>query len=384
MLLRGEKSLDLLQGLLVLITWYQYYSYFNPQAINPQVMNLLYLATAMTTDLGLNRPSQPAVLAPIGVIIDTAQMIHGRLVNQGVQTSDDRRALLGVYCLSGQFSSSFRRLDPWRWTQHLEDCCTALLTAAEYPSDLFAVYQVKLHRTMETYSPYLGLLRTSTVPLRTYMTCVQQDLGRFRTSLPAVLAENAYMKMQIHHAYICLYETTFLVEGDSAFNKAEILHDCLNHISDFWDALDPVPAQFLPHLTFVFWLHVIHVVIIVAKLSFVVIDGWDVQSIRSSNVNFVSITDRFVAKLKAVSTHDPGAGIPSANDPAAVRFSRYVDKMTLCKKWYESKIMLEVNEAGIITENGLQYDFSMAGLFEGLEDDFWTDSTAGWNTHMPF
>ncbi len=143
MLLRGEKSLDLLQGLLVLITWYQYYSYFNPQLINPQVMNLLHLATAMATDLGLNRPSQPAVLAPIAVIIDTAQMIHGKLVNQGIQTSDDRRVLLGVYCLSVQVSSCFRRLDPIRRTQHLEDCCTALLTAAEYPSDSYAVYQVK-------------------------------------------------------------------------------------------------------------------------------------------------------------------------------------------------------------------------------------------------
>ncbi len=374
MLLRGEKSLDLLQGLLIFLAWYQYYSYFTPQLINPQVMNLLHLAIAMTTDLGLNRPSQPAVMAPIGLIIDIAQMIHGKLVNRGIQTSDDRRALLGVYCLSGQLSSCFRRLDPMRWTQHLEDCCTALLTAAEYPSDVYAVHLVRLHRSLEIYSPYIGLLKTSSVPIRTYTTCVQQDLGRFQKDLPAALDGNAYMAMQLHHAYICLYETIFLVEGDSAFHKAEALHDALNHISYFWDALDNIPSPCLPSLTFVFWLHVIHVVIIVAKLSFAIIDGWDVQVIRNSKVNFGSITDRFAAKLRDVSKQGPGNEPPPPNDPAAVRFSRYVEKMRLCKRWYESKIAFETDGEVIDPENGLQYDFTMADLFEGLGDDFWPQS----------
>ncbi|EXJ53548.1 uncharacterized protein A1O5_13219 [Cladophialophora psammophila CBS 110553] len=245
MLMKGDKSIDLLQGLLVFSTWYQYYNHNNPQ-----VMNLFHLVTAMVTDLGLNRPIQPAVLTPIGMVVDAAQMFHGRLVNQGIQTSDDRRALLGVYNLAGQLSSCLRRSDPMRWTQHLEDCCNALTDAAEYPSDIYAVQLVRLHRVIEIYSPSLGLMTTSTLPIRSFMNCFEKDLRQYQGSLPPSLAGNKLLDMQIHSAYICLFETIFAVQADIAYHRAEALHSCLNHISELFDSLDAIPWRYLPNLTF--------------------------------------------------------------------------------------------------------------------------------------
>ncbi|KIW86883.1 uncharacterized protein Z519_12504 [Cladophialophora bantiana CBS 173.52] len=173
-LMKGEKSIDLLLGLLVFSTWYQCYNQNNPK---------------------------PAVLAPIGIVVDAAQMFHGRLVNQGIQTSDDRRAHLGVYNLSGQLSSCLRKSDPMRWTQYLEDCCNALTDAAEYPSDTYAVQLVRLHRVIEIYSSSLSLMATSTVPIRSFMTCFKRDLQQYQRSLPPSIAENKLLEMQIQSAY---------------------------------------------------------------------------------------------------------------------------------------------------------------------------------------
>ncbi|KIW33082.1 uncharacterized protein PV07_04577 [Cladophialophora immunda] len=380
MLMKGEKSLDLLQGLLVFSSWYQYYNHNNPQ-----VMNLLHLATAMATDLGLNRPRQPAVLAPIGMVVDAAEMFHGKLVNHGVRTSDDRRALLGVYNLSGQISSCFRRSDPMRWTQHLEDSCNALIAAAEYPSDIYAVQLVRLHRVIEAYSPSLGLMTTSTVPLRSLMSCFEKDLQQYQESIPPSLAGNNLFQAQIQSAYICLFETIFAVQADRAYHRAEALHACLSHISQLFDCLLAIPWGYVPNLTFSFWLNLVHALVVLAKMSFLVLDGWDLQSIRDSEMSFPSTIDRMVQKMETVSQQSLASGDTPTNNAVATRFSLFAEKMRLCKKWYASKLNAEtsVSAAGL-DNSALPESISAEELFGGFEDGIWPDLMADWNTNIQF
>ncbi|OAP59769.1 hypothetical protein AYL99_04771 [Fonsecaea erecta] len=380
MLIKGEKSLDLLQGLLVFSSWYQYYNHFNPQ-----VMNLLHLATAMATDLGLNRSRQPAVLAPFGMVFDTAEMFHGRLVKQGVQTSDDRRALLGVYHLSGQLSSCFRRSDPMRWTQHLEQCCNALVAAAEYPSDIYAVQLVRLHQVIEAYSPSLGLMTTSTVPLRSLMSCFEKDLERYQEGIPPSLAGNHLFQIQIQSAYICLFETIFTIQADRAYHRAEALHACLDHISQLFDYLEAIPGQYVPNLTFSFWLHLVHALVVLAKMSFLVLDGWDLRSIRGSGMNFPSTIDRVAQKLETVSHQSLASGDTPANNAVSTRFSLFAEKMRHCKRWYASKLNAETSDSASGVENGALPDsMSMEDLFGSFEDGNWPDLVSDWNANIHF
>ncbi|KIX94678.1 uncharacterized protein Z520_09724 [Fonsecaea multimorphosa CBS 102226] len=379
-LMKGEKSLDLLQGLLVFCSWFQYYNHNNPQ-----VMNLLHLATAMATDLGLNRPKQPAVLAPIGMVVDAAEMFHGKLVNNGVQTFDDRRALLGVYYLSGHFSSCFRRSDPMSWTQHLEDCCNALVAAAEYPSDIYAVQLVRLHRVIEVYSPSLGLMTTSNVPLQSLMRCLERDLQQYQESIPSSLAGNNLFQMQIQSAYLCLYETIFAVQVERAYHRAEALHACLSHISQFFDSLEAIPWRYVPNLTFSFWLNLVHALVVLAKMSFLVLDGWDLQSVRDSEMNFPSTVDRLVQKLETVSHQSLSSGDTPASNAVATRFSLFAEKMRLCKKWYASKLNAEASISASSLETGaLPENMPMEELFGGFEDSIWPDLTADWNANIQF
>ncbi|KAH0831781.1 hypothetical protein AYO21_06305 [Fonsecaea monophora] len=380
MLMKGEKSLDLLQGLLVFSSWYHYYSHSNPQ-----VMNLLYLATALVADLGLNRPRQPAVLTPIGMVVDAAELFHGKLANHGIQTSDDQRALLGVYSLSGLLSSCFRRSDPMRWTQHLEDCCNALVAAAEYPSDIYAVYVVRLHRNVEVYSPSLGLLTTSTVPLRSFMSCFEKDLKQYEESVPPSLTGNELLKMQTQNAYICLFETVFAVPAESPYHRAEALYKCLSHVSLLFDSLDAIPWRCVPNLTFPFWLHLIHALVVLAKMSFLVLDGWDLQSIRGSQMSFPSAIDRMAQKMETVSQQSLAAGDTPSNNAVAARFSLFAEKMRACKKWYASKLNAEANVVAPGPDTGvLSETISTEELFRGFEDGLWPDLMADWNANIQF
>ncbi|XMA12295.1 hypothetical protein WAI453_005086 [Rhynchosporium graminicola] len=55
-LVNGEKSLDLLQGILIYLTWY--HLYFHPD--REQIYQLSQMAVAMAVDLGLDKPVCPA------------------------------------------------------------------------------------------------------------------------------------------------------------------------------------------------------------------------------------------------------------------------------------------------------------------------------------
>lgn len=71
MIMNGTKSLDLLQGLLLLITWYYYHA-----QRNPQLMNLIHLATALLVDLGLTRSS--ASMSSTAIMSnDVPQLMYG-------------------------------------------------------------------------------------------------------------------------------------------------------------------------------------------------------------------------------------------------------------------------------------------------------------------
>lgn len=381
LLLKAEKSLDLLQGLLIFIGWYQYYNHYNPQ-----LMNLVHLATSMAIDLGLNRPYNPGMWPPIGTILDTAQVIHGKAVSQGCQTLDERRAILGLYYFTGHMSSSFRRLDPMRWTDHLEDCCNVLMAAAEYPSDALAVQLVQLVRIMERYSPYIGIKSSSNVPIRTFVRCFEGDLQRYRQTLPAGMSDNRVLGIHIRSAYICLYETVLTTEDDIAIHRAEALHTCLHQISKFYGSISEAPPKYFPRFPFLVWLNIFHSLIVLGKLSFMAGDGWDVEYVRASGTNFAATVDRLIEKLEAVAQQSLEEIQRPGSNLVATRYGMYAEKMRLCKKWYEQRLRAEMEPQTAapadVAAAWPTYDISMEGFFEGFDDGMWLDLTGDWTAQM--
>lgn len=85
-LMRSARSLELLQGILVMIGWHQYHC-----LMHAQMNNLLSLAASMVSDLGLNYPPG---------IREQARLMVARPDEPAGRTNDERRALLGVWFLT--------------------------------------------------------------------------------------------------------------------------------------------------------------------------------------------------------------------------------------------------------------------------------------------
>lgn len=86
MMVESNRSIDLLQGILVMLAWYQ-----NHCLMHAQLNNLLHLAQALLADLGLNR--SPEVQERSNVML-----LNPPAPNR--TTNEDRRAILGVWFLS--------------------------------------------------------------------------------------------------------------------------------------------------------------------------------------------------------------------------------------------------------------------------------------------
>jgi hypothetical protein len=87
-MIRGERSLDLLQGVIVMVAFYHYHC-----LVHGQFNNLTLLAMAMVGDLNYHKPLRPSKL-------------DGEV---GVRTDEERRALLGAWYLSSWYLKTFRQ-----------------------------------------------------------------------------------------------------------------------------------------------------------------------------------------------------------------------------------------------------------------------------------
>ncbi len=86
MLLRAERSLDLAQGLLVVLGWYHHHC-----LMHAQLSNLIHLAMSLLTDLGLNRHPRLAERTKLMVLNPPEPT---------PRTNEERRVYLGVWYLN--------------------------------------------------------------------------------------------------------------------------------------------------------------------------------------------------------------------------------------------------------------------------------------------
>jgi hypothetical protein len=84
--IESNRSMDILQGILVILAWYQ-----NHCMLHTQLNNLLHLAQALLADLGLNK--SPEIQERSSVMLLNPPQPHQR-------TNEEKRAILGVWFLS--------------------------------------------------------------------------------------------------------------------------------------------------------------------------------------------------------------------------------------------------------------------------------------------
>lgn len=184
MLIRSERSLDLLFGIIVICGWYQYHCF-----AHGQFHNLISLAISLAGEMGLNRHPH---------IHEGTRMMAAQPPVPNVRSNEERRAFLGVWFLASSNSTVFGRLEPMRYTSYVQECVKALESGKEYESDTVLVFLVKIQhliqRVAELNPTDTTIEEFSSIPkapASAYVSAYQHELDRLHAELPPYLKDDS-------------------------------------------------------------------------------------------------------------------------------------------------------------------------------------------------
>ncbi|PNP58735.1 hypothetical protein THARTR1_01751 [Trichoderma harzianum] len=199
MLIRSEKSLDLLLGIIVMLGYQQYHC-----CLHGQLSNLITLAGSLIGDMGLGKP--PGVHERTRLMVVRPPELHGR-------SNEERRAFAGAWYWASVISMNFQRVEPMRYNGYLQDCMRHLEEHPEYESDISLVYLVKIQRLTERISELNSRDRASegvssvpSAPVSAYILAFQNELNQIRDSMPKHLKDDKTFQLLLDSARLRLYE----------------------------------------------------------------------------------------------------------------------------------------------------------------------------------
>ncbi|KAH7311962.1 hypothetical protein BKA65DRAFT_158154 [Rhexocercosporidium sp. MPI-PUGE-AT-0058] len=301
-LLRAEKSLDLLQALLVHLTWYHYHS-----VGNPQVLNLLSLARTLAVNLGYHRTHTPKgrpkmwLDGPDGV---TKQQWEPEDSAVTSRTLEEWRALAGCFFLSAITASSCRRNEPVQYTQHLDHVCRTLTQLQEYETDLLifplvSVQNIVLKTSTSFSDPNLGL---STAPVKMFIRSLHSELENIRKSMALNMREDYTFVSCYQMAEISIFEVSLYrlspPDSDKAYHL-NLLYSCLTAVKTFFDAHFSQNSPFATSFAYFRWIFAGYVLILGAKLAVYKTDGWDNQHVHEV-LDCSNALDHVIRKFEAI------------------------------------------------------------------------------------
>ncbi|PTB68174.1 hypothetical protein BBK36DRAFT_1115307 [Trichoderma citrinoviride] len=188
MLIRSEKSLDLLLGIIVMLGYQQYHC-----CLHGQLNNLITLAGSLIGDMGLSKP--PGLHERTRLMVVRPPEPHGR-------SNEERRAFAGAWYWASVISMNFQRVEPMRYNGYLQECIRHLEENPEYDTDISLVYLVKIQRLTERIAELNSRDRASeelssvpSAPVSAYIHAFQNELNHIRNSMPKHLQEDSQLRL---------------------------------------------------------------------------------------------------------------------------------------------------------------------------------------------
>lgn len=399
LLLKGEKSLDLLQGLLIFIAWYHPHLF-----ANPQLTNLLQLSVALLVDLGLNKSGTTAS-EKLRLEILAMKAAHGPAAVPKQLRLDEQRALLGCFYLTNIVSTCFKKIDGMQYHAHIESCRQALIDAAEYPSDRYLNELVRIQVAVQDISSSLPAEEHGqgwSAPLELYVKSLRSKLDGVRQSLPKELQTDQYLQMHFTSAEVFLFEIGLKdIPREPGFGRhstrrIDILWSCLCATKRFLDIYLNLPREVDFKLPFITLAQFICTIIALANLSTFEGEDWDLKYVR----DFIDFND----VLAQLCTRWETASAMSAVDNDL--FARWSRKVRWVRGWYETKLQVALsdpemakclhlqsikagqqgtdgsNDTTGMTDLPMPDPMVVDGLYEGLDDSFWQEFMVNWDGNL--
>ncbi|RAL59963.1 hypothetical protein DID88_000589 [Monilinia fructigena] len=278
---RKEKTLELLQTILVFCGWYHYHCLGHPH-----LNNLLGLAMGLAGDLGLNKPpSSDRFRYPFGHSRATAGDLSKRSMEQ-------RRALAGLFYLTSLVATGFQRIDAMKYSVHMDECVQVIEKKPEHPTDLLLVELVKISHLGEKIGQTVLLLQNDSdiqVPTVLKLGSFQMELDTLQKGVPATWSDDIILQLHHHISTIRLYEVALTNEWTPTNctqppqsisipqpthppplhpSQLQSLYTCLHHTRSFLDLILSLPPSTYLSQPISPWSLLAYALMILARLSF--------------------------------------------------------------------------------------------------------------------
>lgn len=376
LLLKAEKSLDLLQAMLVYNAW-QYYHF----STSSRTTTTLQLTLGLMFELGIRAPQSHEKQELFSHEMKDAD---DKTAKAGITTADEQRAFLGCFFLASVVSLSFKKIDGLRYSPYIETCCDTLSSSLECRFDIYLVASVRLQCIIERMQDVLSTRsvtpETSKAPAGLHVNMFRAELQSLKASLPLDIQKSLHFALHYHSAEIHLYEFSIhnassTVYGTHSCHRLDMLYACLVACRSYLDislALPPdsyfsLPTTIFGQMTFA--------LASVFKLSLLEAPGWDLQHVRQE-LDVSRLPDRFVGRFEDASRNiDPKQQINGTD-----AFGRCAQRFRQIKRWYDMKVTAESGpDLSREPMNASRMEaFEFEGQSDFLEEAYWQDIMRGW------
>ncbi|KAG7426812.1 hypothetical protein Forpi1262_v011952 [Fusarium oxysporum f. sp. raphani] len=365
-----DKTLDILQGVLVIIAW-AHMCHID----NSQVTNLAYLALGYAHNLGVTQDMLSAQTTSAGTS-DKAQMTNLLAAI---------RALLGLYCVLSIMSTRQSRRNPLD-VPYVESYLKIVSQAQATPSDPSIEYIVRFVQMGERLSRSFGephertLLSPYAVLLEGTGSRFRNDLSRLAESVPNGNVETYSQTFELYRLYLLvrLFEPAIIVachpdEGVPQFvYLLTCLRNCLQAMQSFFDLLLDSPVDLLLRRSILTYDQILYVMLQAAKLLLVEIPDWDTRSVRQT-LDLTNVLDQMVSRYEEAERLRRAAveqfvfsALEEESTNEMTSTSKLVKEIRWLKYWLESRFQGSSGEVEEDTYQGALKPSWSLGLLEEM------------------
>ena len=303
LVLEAEKSIDLLQSILVCIAW----GHFFHIPKRNQSYQLLQMAIGLCVDLGLNMEPSLA-MQKIGLHLDHFQP-SGNTEEDKFWSREARRAFLGCYHVSTMNNWIWTKPNTFEYSDYILQCAQSISEAPEYPTDAQILPLVQLQQIGDEYHKILligrdeGCATGQLDRIGTHSRSFQKRIQQVRDNLTPAAAESTTINLAIHFTSVHTNEQNLLSPWISTSrlpptitptnpthhptpspSRIDLLLSCLQASTSYLNHFLTIPITTYPHLSTTQWSGLIYSLVIIYRLSIGTprIPTWDVQITRDT------------------------------------------------------------------------------------------------------
>ncbi|KAJ9296563.1 hypothetical protein DTO271G3_5261 [Paecilomyces variotii] len=298
-----DKSLDLLQGVLVYLAWVTFHS-------QPQKSSLcIYaqMAIGLVFELGLNKPAPPDLSMAVSNCNAVGHLPGLQASISTLRTMNERRAVLSCFVLTSIIAQFLGRMDPLRWTPHMKECLDILEHSGESPGDgvLVQITRTRLLADQILQGPWgegLYGLNPAHALAAFHLKALQSRLETIKAEIPVQLADSKPILFHLYDTEISLYKVALVkppADEEMSSQRLDHLYACLHVVKQFFGLFFTIPPAEYTSLALPYLTQLSHCLVTLFRLSTLDYPGWDKAAVKDT-VDILAIAEQIATRMGQV------------------------------------------------------------------------------------